>query len=146
MHTCSLRVNLDMGKVLYSWMIQRDKLIPDTIVRTSTIPEELGRIEYLLTDKTGTLTRNEMVNTCMQYSNMQCNNYINMPAVYQRISFEIFSEYLNFFVLAIWYYVAYVNLVAVLCEVLKYVHVFYDRYFVSSTWGQVPIVQSPWER
>ncbi len=69
-----------------------------------------------------------------------------MPAVYQRISFEIFSEYLNFFVLAIWYYVAYVNLVAVLCEVLKYVHVFYDRYFVSSTWGQVPIVQSPWER
>lgn len=58
----SLRVNLDMGKVLYSWMIQRDKAIPNTLVRSSTIPEELGRIEYLLSDKTGTLTQNEMVN------------------------------------------------------------------------------------
>ena len=57
----SLRVNLDMGKMVYSWMIQRDKAIPDTVVRSSTIPEELGRIEYLLSDKTGTLTQNEMV-------------------------------------------------------------------------------------
>ncbi|KAL3860831.1 hypothetical protein ACJMK2_010896, partial [Sinanodonta woodiana] len=57
----SLRVNLDMGKAAYSWMIQRDKLIPGTVVRSTTIPEELGRISYLLTDKTGTLTQNEMV-------------------------------------------------------------------------------------
>lgn len=57
----SLRVNLDMGKVVYSWMIQRDSAIPDTVVRSSTIPEELGRIEFLLSDKTGTLTQNEMV-------------------------------------------------------------------------------------
>lgn len=56
----SLRVNLDMGKSMYAHLIHRDKGIPGTIVRTSTIPEDLGRIEYLLTDKTGTLTRNEM--------------------------------------------------------------------------------------
>ena len=57
----SLRVNLDMGKTVYAWFIQRDKAIPDTVVRSSTIPEELGRIGYLLTDKTGTLTQNLMV-------------------------------------------------------------------------------------
>lgn len=57
----SLRVSLDLGKVVYSWMIIRDKEIPGTVVRSSTIPEELGRVAYLLTDKTGTLTQNEMV-------------------------------------------------------------------------------------
>ncbi|XP_042882085.1 probable phospholipid-transporting ATPase IIB [Penaeus japonicus] len=57
----SLRVNLDVGKAFYSWVIQRDQEMPGTVVRTTTIPEELGRINYLLTDKTGTLTQNEMV-------------------------------------------------------------------------------------
>lgn len=50
---CSLRVNLDMGKAAYGWMIMKDDNIPGTVVRTSTIPEELGRLVYLLTDKTG---------------------------------------------------------------------------------------------
>ena len=56
----SLRVNLDMAKIWYCYLIQRDTKIPDTIARNSNIPEELGRIEFLLTDKTGTLTLNEM--------------------------------------------------------------------------------------
>ncbi|RVX68077.1 hypothetical protein B0A52_08216 [Exophiala mesophila] len=56
----SLRVNLDLGKTVYAYFIEHDRGIPDTVVRTSTIPEDLGRIEYLLSDKTGTLTQNEM--------------------------------------------------------------------------------------
>jgi phospholipid-translocating ATPase len=56
----SLRVNLDMAKTVYSRFIEKDQGIPGTVVRTSTIPEDLGRIEYLLSDKTGTLTQNEM--------------------------------------------------------------------------------------
>ncbi|CAH0381213.1 unnamed protein product [Bemisia tabaci] len=57
----SLRVNLDMGKSFYSWSMQRDPEMPDTVVRCTTIPEELGRISYLLSDKTGTLTQNSMI-------------------------------------------------------------------------------------
>ncbi|RFU81591.1 p-type atpase [Trichoderma arundinaceum] len=56
----SLRVNLDLGKSAFSRFIQRDPGIPGAVVRTSTIPEDLGRIEYLLSDKTGTLTQNDM--------------------------------------------------------------------------------------
>jgi phospholipid-translocating ATPase len=52
----SLRVNLDFAKMYFSMGINHDKDIEGAIARNSTIPEELGRISYILTDKTGTLT------------------------------------------------------------------------------------------
>ena len=57
----SMRINLDLAKIFYSYQISNDERIKGCIVRNSTIPEELGRLQFLLSDKTGTLTKNEMV-------------------------------------------------------------------------------------
>ena len=57
----SMKINLDLAKIYYSFGIERDDGIPGCIARNSTIPEELGRLQFLLTDKTGTLTQNEMI-------------------------------------------------------------------------------------
>jgi phospholipid-translocating ATPase len=72
----SMRVNLDLGKVYYSWGIYADKEIPGTIPRNSTIPEELGRVQFLLTDKTGTLTKNDMIfkKLNMEYASFDLEN------------------------------------------------------------------------
>ena len=40
----SLRVNLDIAKILYCYNIYKDQEIAGTIPRNSTIPEELGRV------------------------------------------------------------------------------------------------------
>lgn len=81
----SLRVNLDLAKSVYASQIHHDKEIENTIVRTSTIPEDLGRIEYLLSDKTGTLTQNEMK-----------LKKIHLGAVsYAGDSLDLVSEYIN---------------------------------------------------
>ena len=64
----SLRVNLDVSKLYFSALINRDTDIPGTIARNRSIPEELGRISYVFSDKTGTLTKNEMIFKVMALS------------------------------------------------------------------------------
>lgn len=44
------------------------------LIRSTTIPEDLGRISYLLTDKTGTLTQNEMVFKRLVLANSQADS------------------------------------------------------------------------
>ena len=57
----SVRINLDLAKLWYAHGINTDDDIKGTIARNSNIPEELGRIQFLISDKTGTLTQNDMV-------------------------------------------------------------------------------------
>ena len=71
----SMKVNLEIAKLVYSYKIAADKEIKGTIARNMNIPEELGKIKYILTDKTGTLTKNEMVFKKLQL----LNNLYNYP-------------------------------------------------------------------
>ena len=62
----SLFVTVEMIKYYQAYMIASDldlyheETDTPTVVRTSSLVEELGQIEYIFSDKTGTLTRNVM--------------------------------------------------------------------------------------
>ncbi|KAI9297264.1 phospholipid-translocating P-type ATPase [Neoconidiobolus thromboides FSU 785] len=65
----SLKVSMDLTKFMCSCFIGWDiHMLDETrgpaIPKNTSIPDELGQIEYIMTDKTGTLTENIMVFKC----------------------------------------------------------------------------------
>jgi phospholipid-translocating ATPase len=55
-----MRINLDLSKMYFSYMISNDSDMHGSKSHNYSVVEELGRIQYLVTDKTGTLTNKQM--------------------------------------------------------------------------------------
>ena len=70
--------------------LQKDKSTPGTVARSTTIPEELGRVSYLLSDKTGTLTQNVMV-----FKKLHIGTAAYSPDTFEDVSI---NEYYTFYI------------------------------------------------
>lgn len=57
----SLKFMMATARFIYVWLLSKDSNLKTVKVLTNTLQEELARINFFLTDKTGTLTKNEMV-------------------------------------------------------------------------------------
>lgn len=56
----SLKFMITMARFLYPYELSKDPTLSSVKILTNTLQEELARVSFFLTDKTGTLTKNEM--------------------------------------------------------------------------------------
>lgn len=75
----SLRTHIELAKIFSISRITQDNLIKGAFVRSTNIVDELGRIDLILTDKTGTLTNNSLnvvehvpIGDCLSSSELIC--------------------------------------------------------------------------
>jgi len=54
----SLRLALDFAKIYWKIMVGKDTEVAETRIRNTRVAEDLGKINYLILDKTGTITKN----------------------------------------------------------------------------------------
>lgn len=88
----SLKVTLDICKYIYATWIRNDFQMYDEKTHTrvhvnnTSVIEDLGAIEYIFTDKTGTLTQNEMILQKIGI-NSQFYGYNNCDEIYKDPTF-----------------------------------------------------------
>ncbi|KAG1772204.1 hypothetical protein EV702DRAFT_1201595 [Suillus placidus] len=89
----SLRVKLDMGKTVYAQQIMNDSEIPGTIVCMSTLPEELGHIEYLrndwLEEETGNMAREGLRTLVVARKRLTSQQYAAFKTVHHAASIRL---------------------------------------------------------
>eukprot|EP00003_Mantamonas_plastica_P003630 TRINITY_DN1285_c0_g1_i1.p1 TRINITY_DN1285_c0_g1~~TRINITY_DN1285_c0_g1_i1.p1 ORF type:complete len:812 (+),score=295.79 TRINITY_DN1285_c0_g1_i1:1042-3477(+) len=93
----SLKVTLDITKYIYALFINWDLQMYDeendvpAEAKNTAIAEDLGQIEYVFSDKTGTLTENIMrfrkcsINDCLYGHSNNCNDALLDPALMEDV-------------------------------------------------------------
>ena len=95
----SLIVTLEMIRFLQGFMIQRDQNMrtastgETAIANASNLNDELGLVNFIFTDKTGTLTQNEMT---LHSITIGVNSFVSQRGMQSEIKSNHFLHHLNY--------------------------------------------------